>query len=158
MNQRANNHRLRAVAFMLAVASIFPIFSAVFCQVQADDLAIQEDLSTTEAKQSQPPEVQGAWCGTLNDSRAGSGTIAMTINQNQTKLGGIWTSDLAGSGTFRGRIAGNSVTLTLRQKGSSCRAAVTGTLVQPGEITGSYSIFGCHQADGGTFDMTTSDC
>jgi hypothetical protein len=142
----------------LAVASIFPTSSAVFSQVQASDLATQEDLSTTEAKQASPPDVQGAWCGTLNDSRAGSGTIAMTVSQNRTKLGGIWTSDLAGSGTFRGRIAGTAVTFTLRQKGSACRAAVTGTLVQPREITGSYSIFGCHQADGGTFDMTTSDC
>jgi len=158
VNQRANNPRLRAVAFILAVASIFPTSRAVFSQVQASDLATQEDLSTTEAKKSPPPDVQGAWCGTLNDSRSGSGTIAMTISQNRTKLGGIWTSDLAGSGTFRGKISGNAVTFTLRQKGSACRAAVTGTLVQPGEITGSYSIFGCHQADGGTFDMTTSDC
>jgi len=158
MNQRANNSRLRAVAFILAVASIFPTSSAVFSQVQASDLATQEDLSTIIVKPSPPPDVQGAWCGTLNDSRAGSGTIAMTISQNRTKLGGIWNSDLAGSGTFRGRIAGNAVTFTLRQKGSTCRAAVTGTLVEPGEITGSYSIFGCHQADGGTFDMTTYDC
>jgi hypothetical protein len=82
----------------------------------------------------------------------------MTISQNRTKLGGIWASDLAGSGTLKGRIVGNAVTFTLRQQGSACRAAVTGTLVQSGEITGSYSIFGCHQADGGTFDMTSSDC
>ena len=158
MNHRANNPRLRAVAFMLAVASIFPTTSAVFSEVQASDLSVQEDLSTTKAKKSPPPDVQAEWCGTLNDSRAGSGTIAMTISQNRTKLGGIWTSDLAGSGTFWGRITGNAVTFTLRQNGSACRAAVTGTLVQSGEITGSYSIFGCHQADGGTFDMTTSDC
>ena len=158
MNHRTNNPGLRAVAFILAVASIFPTSGAVFSQVQASDPATQEDLSTTEAKPSPPPDVQGAWCGTLNDSRAGSGTIAMTISQNRTKLGGIWTSDLAGSGTVKGRIAGNALTFTLRQSGSACRAAVTGTRVQSGEITGSYSIFGCHQADGGTFDMTRSDC
>ena len=158
MNHRANNSRLRAVAFVLAIASIFLTSGAAFSQVQANDPATQEDLSTTEAKQSPPPDVQGAWCGTLNDSRTGSGTIAMTISQKRTKLGGIWTSDLAGSGTFKGRIAGNAVTFTLRHAGSACRAAVTGTLVQSGEITGSYSIFGCHQADGGTFDMTNSDC
>lgn len=158
MNQRANNPSLRAVAFILAVASIFPTSNAVFSEVQSSDYSAQEDLSTTEAKKSPPPDVQGAWCGTLNDSRAGSGTIAMTISQNRAKLGGIWTSDLTGTGTFKGRIAGNSVTFTLRQKGSACRAAVTGTLVQSGEITGNYSIFGCHQSDGGTFDMTSSDC
>ena len=158
VNHRANNPWLGAAAFILAVVSIFSTSSAVFSQVQASDLATQEDLSTIIVKPSPPPDVQGAWCGTLNDSRAGSGTIAMTISQNRTRLGGTWTNDLAGSGTFRGRIAGNAVTFTLRLTGSACRAAVTGTLVQPGEITGSYSIFGCHQADGGTFDMTNSDC
>jgi hypothetical protein len=158
VNHRTNNPGLGAVAFILAVASIFLTSGAVFSQVQASDPATQEDLSTTEVKQSPPPDVQGAWCGTLNDSRVGSGTIAMTISQNRSKLGGIWTSDLSGSGTFKGKIAGNAVTFTLRQKGSACHAAVSGTLVQSGEITGSYSIFGCHQADGGTFDMTSSDC
>jgi hypothetical protein len=58
----------------------------------------------------------------------------MTISQNRSKLGGIWTSDLSGSGTFKGKIAGDAVTFTLRQKGSACRAAVSGTLVQSGEI------------------------
>jgi hypothetical protein len=158
VNHRANNPRLRAVAFILAVASIFPTSGAVFSQVQASDLAMQEDLSGTEAKKSPPPDVQGAWCGTLNDSRAGSGGITMTISQNRSKLSGVWTSDLAGSGTFKGKISGNAVSFTLRQKGSACRAAVTGTLVQSGEMTGSYSIFGCHQADGGTFDIASSDC
>src|SRR5262249_6120678 len=137
MNQRANNSRLRAVAFILAVASIFPTSSAVFSQVQPSDLATREGLSTSAAKPSPPPEVQGAWCGSWNDSRAGSGTVAMPGSQNRTTLGGIWTSVLTGSGPFRGRIAVSAVTFRLRQKGSACRAAVTGTLVQPGEITGS---------------------
>ena len=88
MNHRTNNPGLGAVAFILAVASIFLTSGAVFSQVQASDPATQEDLSTTEAKPSPPPHVQGAWCGTLNDSRAGSGTIAMTISQNRSKLGG----------------------------------------------------------------------
>jgi hypothetical protein len=158
VNHRTNNPRLCAVAFILAFASIFLTSGAAFSQAQASDPATQEDLSTTEAKPSTTPDVQDAWCGTLNDSRAGSGTIAMTISQNRSKLGGIWTSDLSGSSTFKGRIAGNAVTFTLRQKGSACRAAASGALVRSGEIAGSYSIFGCHQADGGTFDMTSSDC
>jgi len=35
---------------------------------------------------------------------------------------------------------------------------MVGTLVAPDEVTGTYSIFGCHQSDGGTLDITSPSC
>jgi len=157
---RIVSQRRLALALLVAVISILPTPSAGFSQVQTDDLAAQEDLSGVASKPQKPPphEVQGAWCGSINDSRFGLGTISMIISQKGTRLSGTWTSDLIVGGTFKGKVSGNLVTLTLRQDSTQCRATVNGTLVESGEITGTYIIFGCHQSDGGTFDMTSPDC
>jgi len=154
------SHKRLALALLLAAISILPTTSAGFSQVQIDDFAAQEDLSGAESKpqKSPPPDVQGGWCGSMYDSHIGPGIISVSISQKGTRLSGTWTSDLVVSGTFKGKVAGNLVTLTLRQDSNQCRAAVNGTLVESGEITGNYTIFGCHKSDGGTFDITRSDC
>ena len=149
--------RLSAV---VSLVSILTLCSAGFSRAQTNDLVVQEDLGVTELKRQKtpPPDVHGAWCGSINDSRVGAAAISMSINQKGAKLSGSWTSDRAGSGTLKGKIVGHALTLTLQQEGDRCRAAVNGALVQSDEITGSYSIFGCRQSDGGTFDITSREC
>ena len=117
-----------------------------------------DDAQPGSSKPTSQPAVQGSWCGSMNDNHFGAADIGMDINQRGSKLRGTWTSSLGRSGTFKGKIAGGAVTLTLQEKGNACRAAVNGTLVEAGEITGTYTIFGCHQSDGGTFDMTSPGC
>jgi hypothetical protein len=160
MHLRIVSKRRLALALLVAAISILPTSSAGLSQVQTDDLAAQEDLSGAESKRqkSPPPDVQGGWCGSMNDSRVGPGIISVSIIQKGTRLSGTWTSDLVVGGTLKGKVAGNVVTLTLQQDGNQCRGAVNGTLVESGEITGNYTIFGCHKSDGGTFDISRSDC
>jgi hypothetical protein len=52
-------------------------------------------------------------------------------------------------------VQGNAIIATLKPKGTPCRFQVNGTLVSPTEITGNYSVFGCHRADGGSFDINS---
>ena len=117
-----------------------------------------DDAQSESSKRTSPPAVQGTWCGPMNDNHFGLANISMDISQRGSKLSGTWTSSLGRSGTLKGKIAGSAVSLTLQEKDNVCRAAVNGTLVQSDEITGNYTIFGCHQSDGGTFDMTSPDC
>jgi hypothetical protein len=121
--------------------------------------AYSDDSSSRSARQtSAPPAVHGTWCGSMDDNHFGTANVSMDISQRGSKLSGTWTSSLNRSGTLKGKIAGSTVTLTLQEQGTACRAAVNGTLVQSDEITGTYTIFGCHQSDGGTFDVTNTNC
>jgi hypothetical protein len=127
----------------------------------SDDSAVgnnPDDARSEPSKRTSPQVVQGNWCGSMDDNHFGAANVGMDIGQRGSKLSGTWTTSLGRSGTLKGKIAGSTVTLTLQENGNACRAAVNGTLVQSGEITGTYTIFGCHQSDGGTFDMTSPDC
>ena len=134
--------------------------------IQATDAGAPDDSNADDhlddarspSKRTSPPAVQGSWCGSMDDNHFGPANIGMDISQRGSKLSGTWTSSLGRSGTLKGKIAGSTVTLTLQEKGNACRAAVSSTLVRSDEITGTYTIFGCHQSDGGTFDITNSDC
>lgn len=172
---------LRSLTIALAIISIFVTSTVALARTRPDDSSPVESADsvneTTQVidqvapnfsdgvvvgsesnKKTPPRDVQGGWCGSMSDNHLGSGTITLAIDQKGSKLAGTWAADLAGSGTLKGKIAGSTVTLTLSPAGNKCRAAVNGTLVEPGEITGNYSIFGCQQSDGGTFDITRPDC
>lgn len=127
---------------------------------QADSDAAQSDsvdnfIESEPDQKSTPPTVGGAWCGSLEDNQLGSGTISMNILQKGSKIRGSWTDDLGASGTLKGKVRGDAVVVTLKPRGTNCRYHVNGTLVSPTEITGNYSIFGCHIADGGNFDINS---
>jgi hypothetical protein len=149
---------------MLAGIWLLATCAGAIAQAQESDLAPRDDFATAEAGEPQskgkrpPPDIDGTWCGSVDDSHLGSGMIRVAVTQRGAKLTGTWTADFAGSGTLKGKIKGNVINLTLRQTGNPCRVAANGTLVQPGEITGNYTIFGCHQSDGGTLDITSPDC
>jgi hypothetical protein len=132
------------------------VYGAVAWAQDADDSA--SDVSEPESKGPPPPHVAGPWCGSINDTEFGSGTISLEVKQKRTKLSGSWSDTLGGNGTIKGKIDGDAITATLKQRGTKCKVAMVGTLVSPDEVTGTYSIFGCHQADGGEFDITSPSC
>jgi len=109
-------------------------------------------------KKTPPPNVAGSWCGSIQDNVLGSGEITLAIKQKGSKLSGTWTDDFGGFGKLSGKIKGTALTARLRDKASKCNIAVNGILVNPGELSGTYSQFGCHQADGGSFDITSPTC
>ena len=127
----------------------------------ADD-TVQDDsggeVIQPESKKSPPPDVAGPWCGSIEDTDLGPGTISLEVNQKGANLSGSWSDTLGGSGTFKGKIKGDAITATLKQRDTKCKVAMVGTLVAPDEATGTYSIFGCKQSDGGTFDITSPSC
>ena len=122
------------------------------------ELAPDQSLVLKRPKKIPPPRVAGAWCGSIQDNLLGSGAITLAIKQSGRKLSGRWTDDFGGFGTLGGNIQGTALTLTAVDKASRCKIAVTGILVNPSELTGTYAQFGCHQADGGSFDITSPSC
>src|SRR5215813_12660427 len=154
----------RTLAVAWAAISILTTASAGFTQVQPGDALIAEESSDAVSqsdstrRKSPPPDIHGLWCGSARDIEFGQGKIIINIVQRGRKLTGTWSADWAGDGTFRGSLKGNTVNLRLKQKGSACRAAATGSLVSPQEIVGDYRIFGCHESDGATIVLANSDC
>jgi len=125
----------------------------------ADDRAPEaSDAAAAPDRSSRPPDIAGALCGSINDNNLGEGTINLSIVQKGRFFSGNWADSLGGSGTLKGRIVRDSVTLMLRQRGSRCGLAAVGTLVDSQEISGSFSTFGCRPSDGGTFDITSPTC
>jgi hypothetical protein len=125
----------------------------------ADDAA--HDDSGGDAvplNKKRPHHVAGPWCGSIYDNQLGSGNLSVELHQRGTSLSGRWSDDLGFSGTFTGKIKGDAVTGRVKKRHSKCKVAVVATLVAPDEITGSYTQFGCHQSDGGTFDITSPSC
>lgn len=104
------------------------------------------------------PNVAGPWCGSIQDNVFGSGQITLAINQRGSRIGGTWTDDFGGFGTLSGKMTGTALTAKLRDRANKCNIVVNWILVNPGEISGTYAQFGCHQADGGSFDITSPSC
>ena len=107
---------------------------------------------------SSPANVAGPWCGFISDNAFGDGTISLQVRQKGTKLSGSWADTFGLSGKFNGKINGDSITATLKARRTKCKIAMVGALVAPNEVSGTYSIFGCRQSDGGTFDITSPSC
>jgi hypothetical protein len=131
-------------------------YGAVAWAQDADDSG--SDVSEPESKGPPPPHVAGPWCGSIKDNEFGPGTINLEVVQKRTKLSGSWSDTLGGNGTIKGKINGDAITATLKQRGTKCKVALVGSLVAPDEVSGSYSIFGCHESDGGSFDITSPSC
>lgn len=143
-------------------AEIGPYSAVAWAQDSTQTAAAAQDDSADDtsefATKSSPANVAGPWCGSINDNAFGSGTISLQVKQKGTKLSGSWSDTLGASGKFKGKINGDSITATLRARGTNCKIAMVGALVAPKEASGTYSIFGCKQSDGGTFDITSPSC
>jgi hypothetical protein len=141
------------LALLLVVAAVHGVANTALAQ----DSDVR-NITETKVKKSPPPNVAGSWCGPVKDNDLGSGQINLSINQSGKQLSGSWSDDFGGSGSLTGKINGTAVSAKLRDQANKCKLQVNGTLVSPGEITGTYSQFGCHQADGGSFDITSPTC
>jgi hypothetical protein len=144
-------------ALLLVVTGLSGSASSVMAQGR-DASEIASASSDAKVKKSPPPNVAGSWCGSVKDNDAGSGEINLSIKQSGKQLSGTWSDDFGGSGTLSGKINGTAVSAKLKDQANKCKLQVNGTLVSPGEITGNYSQFGCHEADGGSFDITSPSC
>jgi hypothetical protein len=152
-----------AIAWVAGLASQYGAYPGIAWAQDSTRLATdtpqsdsgENSIESGLDQKSAPPNVRGAWCGPIDDNQLGSGSITMNVLQKGSKIHGSWTDDLGASGTFKGKVNGDAVIVTLKARGSKCRFHVNGTLVTPTEISGSYSIFGCHVADGGDFDINS---
>jgi|SRR5215469_518918 len=116
-------------------------------------------LASPNGKNTPLPNVAGAWCGSIQDNNLGSGQIHLSINQNGKLLSGTWTDNLGRGGRLTGKVKkSNAVVAKLFNRDNNCKLMVNGILVEPDEITGNFSQFGCRQADGGSFDITSPTC
>jgi hypothetical protein len=142
----------------LAVAAI--CLFAVNGYAQDSSPEYQSAISSTDGKLKPPPPapVAGAWCGTVQDNLVGTGQINLAIKQKKQNLSGTWTDEFGGFGTLTGKIVGDAVSVKLKDKASKCKLAVNGTLEAPNELSGTYSQFGCKQADSGSFDIESPGC
>jgi len=117
----------------------------------------QEAAVPKEQVVSPTLDISGPWCGVVNDQNYGSGQINLSVVQKRKNLHGTWSDNLGGFGTFTGKINGTAIAVTMRDQATKCRLAVNSSLIgdssSDSNIAGSYAQFGCHQADGGSFDL-----
>ena len=96
----------------------------------ADDAAQNDSgggvIQSEPSKKSPPPAVAGPWCGSIEDTDLGPGTISLEVNQKGANLSGSWSDTLGGSGTFKGKIKGDAITATLKQRDTKCKVAMVG--------------------------------
>jgi hypothetical protein len=111
------------------------------------------------------PVMTGNYRGTMQDSLVGRGTITVTIIQNGENLRGTWQSLFAdptnnNGGSLTGTIHRPSVphpniSLLLQPANpTTCPFQVTGTLITPVEMTGTYVAVNCSRVETGTLDVT----
>jgi len=112
----------------------------------ADDAATapDDDAATAPDKHKvPPPNIAGAWGGTVFDNNLGDGGIEMDIHQKGTKLSGPWDSDFGGS-KFKGSINGDGdIKMNLKAGKGGCHLAAVGQLVTEGEIELTYKLKSC---------------
>lgn len=122
---------------------------------------------TTEAEQSEdvtsepdvtPPAIAGTWSGPITDDTFGGATFTADIFQKKSKLRGDWSVSAGGSGTFKGKIKSDGVTVAFKfkEKGKACQVASSdATLINADtEMTGTYTAKHCSHATTGHFDLT----
>ncbi len=130
-----------------------------------------DDASSDPDSKVKPPNISGMWSGHIVDNELGSATLTVDIQQKGSKLKGDWMTEGGLTGTFKGKIKsdGMSVNLTFGKKHSKCRIFAEGTLgtqpaVEPGpaapdvgpftSIEGMYTSKNCSDASTGMFNLT----
>jgi hypothetical protein len=118
----------------------------------------------TEAEQSEdvtsepdatPPAIAGTWMGPIDDDNFGPHTLTLDIFQKKAKIRGDFLLDSVKQGAFKGKIAGDQTTVTLKLKRHHCVVAATGSLSNSNtELTGTYTSKHCNNASSGNFDLT----
>jgi hypothetical protein len=120
----------------------------------ATDADVGENVSSEPAVA--PPNVQGTWAGTFDDPGLGIFDITLDFFQNHSKLVGTFKTSINAHGTFKGKIAsdGTTITLKFRQNHHPCRVTTVGTLVDATDIQGNYTSKHCGGLSSGTFSVS----
>ncbi len=137
----------------------------------ATDADQGDDVSSEPDSKVKPPNISGMWTGHIVDNELGSATLTVDIRQKGSKLKGDWMTEGGTTGTFKGKIKsdGMSVNLTFGKKHSKCRIFAEGTLgtqpavepdpaapdvAQDTSIEGMYTSKNCSDASTGMFNLT----
>jgi hypothetical protein len=112
----------------------------------------------------------GTWTGPIQDSRAGRGTLLLSLSQVQTQLTGTWQqtfpdarNDTGGtlSGTASPRLSGDPSDLVITMiwsptQAGACTFTVEATLDNNDldHFTGTYAPVDCAQPTSGSLDVT----
>ena len=150
-----------ALTFSIALLASGPIeqliahsksYGNVAWAQDAGDSEQADDASTEPAVT--PPDLQGTWSGPIDDASAGTATLTVEIFQNHSKLKGTWSVH-GGSGTFKGKISSDGMTVLFKFKGHhGCKVTAPGTIDSATEISGTYTSKHCDGITSGTYDMT----
>jgi hypothetical protein len=107
--------------------------------------------------------VTGTFRGTIQDSIAGTGTITVTLAQDDSDLIGTYQTTFAdprnnSAGSVEGEVQGNAVTLTATPSvtplvPTACPFNVT-AIVNGAQISGTYAAFNCTVAVSGSLTLT----
>lgn len=127
--------------------------SSAYAQ-DATDADVGENVSSEPAVA--PPNIQGTWSGTFDDPALGVFDITLDIFQNKSKLVGTFTTSVHAHGTFKGKVASDETTITLklRQSHHPCKVTTVGTLVDATDITGTYTSKHCGKLSSGSFAVS----
>jgi plastocyanin len=159
-------------AVVIAVAvSIALIGSTAKAQNGWGDDAAQSG----DAKKPPPPPplaIAGNWTGTIQDSKQGPGTVAITFTEKASKvkgtLKGTWSISFPATaplgaftdiGTETGSATATAVALTLASKKGDklapCKLIFTSVSASQDAITGTYRVSGCKTGNTGTITIAT---
>ena len=151
------------LTFPIALLASGPIVNLFAHGNPYDNLAWAQDATDSDQGESvpsepaaAPPNVQGTWAGSIDDPSLGMFNITLDIFQNQNKLNGTFTTSVNAHGTFKGKIASDEMTITLKLKQNhhSCTVTTVGKLVDPTDINGTYTSKHCGKLSSGAFSVS----
>jgi hypothetical protein len=101
--------------------------------------------------------LSGTFRGTIQDSLAGTGTLTVTLVQNDSTVTGTFQTSFPegnGGGSLSGTGDGDTFTLVLTpSQPFGCPLNVTGT-IDGDAIQGTYAAFNCNVVETGSFTLT----
>ena len=121
---------------------------------QETDADVGENVSSEPTVA--PPNLQGAWAGTFDDPVLGIFDITLDFFQNHSKLVGTFKTSINAHGIFKGKIASDGMTVTLkfRQNHHPCSVTTVGTLTDATDMSGTYKSKHCGSLSSGTFSVS----
>jgi plastocyanin len=159
-----------AVATVAVSATIGLMGSAAHAQTGWGSPAAEDDA----AKKPPPPPplgIAGTWNGTIDDSKAGPGTVSLTFTEKASKtkgtLKGTWLVSYPQNGpegaindvgTITGSVVGSAVAITLvPRKGDAlgnCKLIFNSTQATADSIMGTFHFSVCSGGNTGTIALT----
>ena len=121
----------------------------------AQDAADTDNEGAVSSEPAVAPDIHGAWAGSIDDPSLGMVGLDVDIFQNGSKLNGTFSTSVGPHGTFKGKIASDGMTVTMKfkQKHHNCKVTTVGILVDPTDVQGTYTSKHCGMLSSGTFTL-----